>query len=124
VTTIAGVGFLLGMVKDSPSPWAFAPGVLLIGSGLGVMLTSSVNAVHSASPEERQGEISGLSRSISNLGSSFGTAVAGTILVSGLTLTRPDALAMIVVGSIGFIRLVATGFLRNPERAQVSNAVS
>jgi hypothetical protein len=29
-----------------------------------------------------QGEISGLSRSISNLGSSFGTAIAGTIIVS------------------------------------------
>ncbi len=28
VTTIAGVGFLLGIVKHSPSPWAFAPGLL------------------------------------------------------------------------------------------------
>jgi hypothetical protein len=63
VTTIAGVGFPLGIVKHSPSPWAFAPGVLLIGLGLGVMLTPSVNAVQSAFPEERQGEISGLSRS-------------------------------------------------------------
>jgi hypothetical protein len=43
------------------------------------MLTPSVNIVQSAFPEDKQGEISGLSRSISNLGSSFGTAIAGTI---------------------------------------------
>ena len=46
------------------------------------MLTPSVNVVQSSFPEELQGEISGLSRSVSNLGSSFGTAIAGTILVS------------------------------------------
>ncbi len=61
---------------------AFVPGLFLIGLGLGVMLTPSVNVVQSSFPEEQQGEISGLSRSVSNLGSSFGTAIAGTILVS------------------------------------------
>ena len=58
------------------------PGLFLIGFGLGVMLTPSVNVVQSSFPEEQQGEISGLSRSVSNLGSSFGTAIAGTILIS------------------------------------------
>ncbi len=116
VTTIAGVGFLLGIVKHSPSAWAFAPGLLLIGLGLGVMLTPSVNGVQSAFPEQLQGEISGLSRSISNLGSTFGTAIAGTILVSGLTTpARSYALAMIVVGVFGFAGLAATVLLRSPS---------
>jgi MFS family permease len=120
VITIAGVGFLLGIVTHSPSPWAFAPGLLLIGLGLGIMLTPSVNIVQSAFPEERQGEISGLSRSVSNLGSSFGTAVAGTILVSGLTTpTHSYALAMIVVGAVGFIGLAATAMLRNPNQPRI-----
>ncbi len=120
VITIFGVVFLLGIVKHSPSPWAFAPGLLLIGLGLGVMLTPSVNIVQSAFPEERQGEISGLSRSISNLGSTFGTAIAGTILVSGLTTpTRSYALAMVAVGAVGVIGLVASLLLRNPETAAV-----
>ena len=48
------------------------------------MLTPSVNIVQSSFPEDRQGEISGLSRSVSNLGSSLGTAVAGTILVANI----------------------------------------
>ena len=60
VTTIVGVAVLLALVNGSPSPWAFAPGLLLIGLGVGVMLTPSVNVVQSAFPEEQQGEISGL----------------------------------------------------------------
>ena len=85
VTTIVGIAVLLALVKGSPSAWAFAPGLLLLGLGVGVMLTPSVNVVQSAFADEQQGEISGLSRCISNLGSSLGTAVAGTILVSGLS---------------------------------------
>ena len=83
VVTIAGVGVLLALVTGSASSSPSPPGSLLIGLGLGVMLTPSVNVVQSSFPEERQGEISGLSRSVSNLGSSLGTAIAGTILVAG-----------------------------------------
>src|SRR5450755_1170153 len=96
--TAAGIGLLLGLVNAaSSSAWAFAPGLLLIGLGLGVMLTPSVNLVQSAFPEEKQGEISGLSRSISNLGSSFGTAIAGTILVSNLVSGNGTYVAAMIV---------------------------
>ena len=118
VTTIAGVAVLLALVNGSPSAWAFAPGLLLIGLGVGVMLTPSVNVVQSAFPEEKQGEISGLSRCISNLGSSLGTAVAGTILVSGLT-NRAYGASMIVLAIIGIIGLGAA-LLLPTQRAQHS----
>jgi MFS family permease len=124
VTTIAGIAVLLALVKGNPSVYAFAPGLLLIGLGLGVMLTPSVNLVQSAFPEERQGEISGLSRSVSNLGSSLGTAVAGTILVSGLT--SPDTAygaAMVVLAGLGIVGLVASLFL-HPEPAPTADAPS
>jgi MFS family permease len=110
ITTLAGVGVLLALVKGSPSVYAFAPGLLLIGLGVGVMLTPSVNVVQSSFPEERQGEISGLSRSVSNLGSSLGTAIAGTILVSGLS-DRSYGLAMVALAFVGLIGLVAALFL-------------
>jgi len=84
VITAAGIALLLALVGASSRVIAFGPGLLLIGLGLGVMLTPSVNVVQSSFPEKQQGEISGLSRSVSNLGSSFGTAIAGTILVSDL----------------------------------------
>ncbi|MGW9073901.1 MFS transporter [Streptomyces yangpuensis] len=110
VTTIVGIALLLALVGGSPNPWAFAPGLLLIGLGLGVMLTPSVNVVQSSFPEERQGEISGLSRSVSNLGSSLGTAVAGTILVSGLT-TRAYGAAMVTLAVLGLGGLAAAALL-------------
>jgi MFS family permease len=98
VTTAAGIGLLLGLVHAaSSSPWAFAPGLLLIGLGCGVMLTPSVNLVQGAFPESEQGEISGLSRSVSNLGSSFGTAIAGTILVSDLVSGNGTYVAAMIV---------------------------
>jgi MFS family permease len=98
--TVAGIAVLLGLASGFPGPWAFAPGLLLIGAGVGLMLTPSVNLVQSAFPEERQGEISGVSRSVSNLGSSFGTAIAGTILVADLARGGYGA-AMVVLGVIG-----------------------
>ena len=74
----AGIGVLLASVGASYRAVAFVPGLLLIG--LGVMLTPSGNVVQSSFPAQDHGEISGLSRSVSNLGWSFGTAIAGTIL--------------------------------------------
>ena len=85
VITLVGIGLLIGLVPATDSVWAFVPGLALVGLGLGTMLTPSVNVVQSSFPEEMQGEISGLSRSVSNLGSSFGTAIAGTILVAAVS---------------------------------------
>ncbi|MFG2983824.1 MFS transporter [Streptomyces sp. NPDC048258] len=110
VVTIAGIVVLIAMVDSFPSAWAFAPGLLLLGLGLGVMLTPSVNIVQSSFPEERQGEISGLSRSMSNLGSSLGTAVAGTILVAGLS-RGAYAAAMIALAALGLVGLAAAVLL-------------
>jgi MFS family permease len=112
VMTITGIAVLLALVGASSRVVAFAPGLLLIGLGVGVMLTPSVNVVQSSFPDEQQGEISGLSRSISNLGSSFGTAIAGTILVSDLASGNTSyVLAMVVLGVLALIGLAAAVLL-------------
>jgi MFS family permease len=125
VLTIAGVAVLLFFVSGSPTAWAFAPGLLLIGLGLGAMLTPSVNVVQSSFPDSQQGEISGLSRSVSNLGSCLGTAVAGTILVAGITATpgRAYALAMTALGVVGVIGLVAAVLLPSEFRTATAQDV-
>jgi MFS family permease len=125
--TAAGIGLLLGLVSAaSSSAWAFAPGLLLIGLGLGVMLTPSVNLVQSAFPEAKQGEISGLSRSISNLGSSFGTAIAGTILVSNLVSGNGTYVAaMIVLAVVALAGLgIATRLPTIPPQTAHSDVAS
>ena len=125
VLTIAGVAVLLFFVSGSPTAWAFAPGLLLIGLGLGAMLTPSVNVVQSSFPDSQQGEISGLSRSVSNLGSCLGTAVAGTILVAGITATpgRAYALSMTALGVVGVIGLVAAVLLPSELRTATAQDV-
>ncbi|MET8687721.1 MFS transporter [Streptomyces sp. NPDC004732] len=109
VLTLGGVVVLLAMSGGTASAWASAPGLFLIGVGLGVMLTPSVNIVQSSFAEDEQGEISGLSRSVSNLGSSVGTAIAGTILVADPT--HAYAAAMITLAALGLVGLGAATLL-------------
>jgi MFS family permease len=117
VVTLAGIVLLLALVPSWGSIWAFVPGLALVGLGLGGMLTPSVNVVQSSFPEALQGEISGLSRSVSNLGSSFGTAIAGTILVSVIAPgNRAYAWAMVALVVFGVVGLGAALLL--PARVQ------
>ncbi|MGK8503463.1 MFS transporter [Nocardia asiatica] len=120
LVTIAGIGVLLALAGTLVHPWAFAPGLLLIGLGLGVMLTPAVTVVQSSFGEDQQGEISGLSRSVSNLGSSLGTAIAGTILVAGLT-GHAYAAAMIVLAAVAAAGFVAAAML---PRSAIATAAS
>jgi MFS family permease len=125
VITIIGIVVLLVQVKGHPGAWYFAPGLFLIGGGCGTMLTPSVNVVQSAFPENLQGEISGLSRSVSNLGSSIGTAIAGTILVAGLSDgQRSYGIAMAVLAFIGLLGLGATVMLPKTEPSPGADALT
>ena len=102
---------------------AFTPGLLVIGLGLGVVLTPSVKIVQSSFPEAKQGEISGLLRGVSNLGSSLGTAIAGTILVADLANSNknlPYILAMVSLAALALIGLAAAIFLPANAKQQPS----
>jgi len=125
--TVVGICALLSVVALSEGgPWSFVPGLLIIGVGIGLMLTPSVNIVQSAFGEDLQGEISGLSRSVSNLGSSLGTAIAGTVIVAGITRTpeRSYALAMIVLAVAALIGLLAAERLPKQSAPKQSAEVS
>jgi MFS family permease len=114
ITTIVGIAVMLWLVPGTSNVLPFVPGLLLVGLGVGVMLTSSVNVVQSSFPERDQGEISGLSRSVSNLGSSMGVAIAGTVIVSSLVDGNAGyALALVVLLVFGVIGLVAALLLRS-----------
>ncbi|WP_344825449.1 MFS transporter [Actinocorallia longicatena] len=112
-----GTALLLVFVREDPSPWTFVPGLLILGSGVGVMLTASVNVVQSAFGEQDQGEISGLSRSASNLGSSLGVALVGSIMVAASQPDgRPYALSLVVLQAIALLGLAAALCLPRPSR--------
>lgn len=113
--TVAGSIVLLLFADAESRVWTFLPGLFLMGLGIGVMLTSSVNVVQSAFPEQDQGEISGLSRSVSNLGSSLGTALVGSVLVSTAFSGNAEyaaalaAMAGFGVVGLGIALLIRTG---------------
>ena len=107
LVTAVGMLLLLALVRQHSAVWTWVPGLLLFGAGVGVMLTSSVNVVQSSFPESDQGEISGLSRSVSNLGSSFGTALVGSVIVAvKLPAGKPFGAALTVMLVIALIGLV------------------
>jgi predicted MFS family arabinose efflux permease len=107
LVTAVGMILLLALVRAHAGIWRWIPGLLLFGAGVGVMLTSSVNVVQSSFPDKDQGEISGLSRSVSNLGSSLGTALVGSVLVAvKLPEGRPFAVTLTMMLMITLIGLI------------------
>jgi MFS family permease len=105
--TVVGMVLLLALVRAQSGIATWIPGLLLFGIGVGIMLTSSVNVVQSSFPTKDQGDISGLSRSVSNLGSSMGTALVGSVLVAvKMPAGKPFAAALILMLVFSVIGLV------------------
>ena len=121
VTWIAGMALVLLFGRTIESVVGLLPGLLIMGIGVGVMLTASANVVQSAFPDEHQGEISGLSRSMSNLGSSLGTAIVGSVLVEA-TSNASYVLALEVMVGFALVGLVAALLLpAAPAKRQPSD---
>lgn len=79
-----GIILIWALLSDKPAAWQVIPGGIIVGMGIGLANAPLLNAVQSSVPARDQSEISGINRAFSNLGGSFGTAVAGAVLVSVL----------------------------------------
>jgi predicted MFS family arabinose efflux permease len=117
--TVIWLGLLLALAREQSGVWTFVPGLFLMGAGVGIMLTASVNLVQSSSPESVQGDISGVSRSVSNLGSSLGVAIAGSVLVgAAVPGGTPFAIAIVVVGAFALVGFVAAVLIPRSQRTE------
>ena len=124
LVTAVGMILLLVLVRAHAGIWRWIPGLLLFGAGVGTMLTSSVNVVQSSFPDKDQGEISGLSRSVSNLGSSFGTALVGSVLVAvKLPEGRPFAVALAIMLVVALIGLVLAVLIPRQQARSAATAI-
>src|SRR4029450_571744 len=114
--TVVGIILLLVLARADSANWTFWPGLFLMGFGVGAMLTASVNVVQSAWPEQVQGAISGVSRSVSNLGSSLGVAIAGSVLVAATARgNAPFLTAIVVVGAFPVVGWIPPLLLPRPS---------
>ena len=59
--------------------------MLLIGLGMGALASQLGSVTVSAVPEARSAEVGGVQNSVTNLGASIGTALAGSILIAAMT---------------------------------------
>jgi MFS family permease len=84
---LLGIVVLLMALDAGAGPEIVTWPLLLIGLGIG-SLASQLGAVTvSAVPDEQSGEVGGIQNTVTNLGASIGTALAGAILISVLTTT-------------------------------------
>lgn len=82
---VLGVAFLLSAVDPELRSGAFAAAMFAVGAGLGLLASQLGNINMSAVSADKSSEVGGLQGTFQNLGSSFGTAFVGSILVVSLT---------------------------------------
>jgi MFS family permease len=80
-----GVLLVLGSIEPSLNGVFFWLGMLVVGAGFGLLASQLGNVNMSAVGKNKSAEVGGLQGTFQNLGSSFGTAIAGSVFM--LTLT-------------------------------------
>ncbi|SDU58066.1 MFS transporter [Gordonia westfalica] len=81
LTMAVGVLFVIAGVGVDLRSIAFAIGMFVMGAGFGLLASQLGNVNMSAVEEKDTSEVGGLQGTFQNLGSSFGTAVAGSVFI-------------------------------------------
>ena len=84
-TLFAGVVLLLAALDAGAGPEIVTWPMLLVGLGVGALASQLGSVTVSAVPDEQSGEVGGVQNTVTNLGASVGTALAGAVLISALT---------------------------------------
>jgi MFS family permease len=81
----AGLVILVVSLDAGAGPEIITWPMLLAGLGVGALASQLGAVTVSAVPDEQSGEVGGLQNTLTNLGASIGTALAGAVLISALT---------------------------------------
>jgi EmrB/QacA subfamily drug resistance transporter len=81
----AGIIVLLVVVPRAHSGWALAPALLVMGSGLGLLVSQLNNYTLAPIEEERVSEAAAVNSAAGSFGLSFGLAFAGAIMLAALS---------------------------------------
>jgi EmrB/QacA subfamily drug resistance transporter len=83
--SLIGAILLRNAFSVDASVWSFAPGLVLFGVGMGFGFSQLSNLTLSAVSVKQAGEASGVNNTIRQIGSSFGSAVMGAVLLATLS---------------------------------------
>jgi hypothetical protein len=81
----AGIAVMVALLEIDAGPEIVTWPMLLAGLGIGALASQLGAVTVSSVPDERSGEVGGLQNTLTNLGASIGTALAGAVLISALT---------------------------------------
>jgi Na+/melibiose symporter-like transporter len=84
---LLGIVVLLLALDQGSGPEVVTWPLLLAGLGIGTLASQLGAITVSAVPDEQSGEVGGIQNTVTNLGASIGTALAGAVLISVLTTT-------------------------------------
>jgi MFS family permease len=85
LSLLAGAVVLLGALDaDAGAEIVFVP-MLLVGLGIGALASQLGAVTVSAVPDDQSPEVGGVQNTMTNLGASLGTALAGSLLIATLT---------------------------------------
>ncbi|MFJ3908434.1 EmrB/QacA subfamily drug resistance transporter [Streptomyces sp. 2132.2] len=85
LSMFAGAVVLLILLDEDSGAAVVTVPLLLIGLGMGALASQLGAVTVSAVPDEQSAEVGGIQNTVTNLGASIGTAVAGSILITVLT---------------------------------------
>jgi MFS family permease len=85
VAMIAGIVIMVAALDAGAGPEIVTWPMLLAGLGIGALASQLGSVTVSSVPDEQSGDVGGIQNTITNLGASIGTALAGAVLISALT---------------------------------------
>jgi MFS family permease len=85
LSLLAGGVILLGGLDANSGPEVVFVPMLLIGLGIGALASQLGAITVSAVPDDESPEVGGLQNTMTNLGASLGTALAGSVMIAALT---------------------------------------
>jgi EmrB/QacA subfamily drug resistance transporter len=78
-----GLALLAMMVSVEGGYWSILPGLLVLGLGIGLLMSPSTTAITESLPEEHQGVASALNDTVREFGGAVGIALLGSVLNAG-----------------------------------------
>src|SRR2546429_595261 len=81
----AGIVVMIAALDAGAGPEIVTWPMLLAGLGVGALASQLGSVTVSSVPDEQSGEVGGLQNTLTNLGASIGTALAGAVLISALS---------------------------------------
>lgn len=85
--SLVGILLMIPLIPRVDSGWGFAIPLIIVGAGLGLLVSQLNNYTMSPISEERVSEAAGVNSASGSFGLSFGLAFAGAIMLGALALS-------------------------------------